>query len=90
MSDDLDAFATKHGLGAQARDELRQLMGKNAVFGASTLLTGTWADGEDDPAPSTEVRLDVGAGPGRIAGRYEDLGLIGTGGMGEVQRQRDS
>ena len=89
LSDDLDAFATKHGLGAQARDELRQLMGKNAVFGASTLLTGTWADGEDDPAPSTEVRLDVGAGPGRIAGRYEDLGLIGTGGMGEVRRVRD-
>ena len=54
----------------------------------STVVNAPLALSLDEPEPTddppTEERLPLGSGD-----RYEDLGLLGTGGMGEVRRVRD-
>jgi serine/threonine-protein kinase len=75
----LEALARKHALPATVTADLEVLLG------AATITLDGYAsvDLEPDPAPAEAPNAPL------VADRYEDLGLIGEGAMGEVRRVRD-
>ncbi len=83
----IDEFAARFGLSQEAVQELRR------ILEADSGQIGEPSEGrtfhlDDEPAPDSSqepLRPEVPI----LAQRYEDLGLIGTGGMGEVRRVRD-
>jgi len=87
------AFTESRGWSAQAAIDLevlfRQLVRSGAADEGRTTIDELVSDRPSvslgPPSPTTPT---TPPGP-RIAGRYEDLGPIGTGGMGEVRRVRD-
>jgi len=86
------AFTDRNGLPPQKADELEALFLDLVRSGAVEPGRTTLDERFDDRTP-VELAADPpttsSPAPERIAGRYEDLGPIGTGGMGEVRRVRD-
>lgn len=88
-------FSLANGLAPDAAEELRSLLGRlvDRAVGEAGAPTIDLADPEQHPVavdglPGPTVDREGGT-RARIGGRYEDLGLIGVGGMGEVRRVRD-
>jgi serine/threonine protein kinase len=81
-----------HDLSAKAVTDFESLLAQAATARASVLTTivdapetvSLAALEDDDRTEETDERVLIGS-----ADRYEDLGLLGTGGMGEVRRVRD-
>jgi formylglycine-generating enzyme required for sulfatase activity/tRNA A-37 threonylcarbamoyl transferase component Bud32 len=80
----LTAFAERHGLDPAARDELIALVLHKP---APTITTLIEAVSLDDERPSADGSEPIALASGED--RFVDLGLLGTGGMGEVRRVRD-
>ena len=86
------AFASKAGLTPEETRELRGLVsGDVKGRGSATLPIGhastlTPSDLDDPPPVATRPSLDLPRDPHE---RYDDLGPIARGGMGEVRRVRD-
>ena len=83
--EDVADFVRAHRLSAEAAEDLRELVARVASEAKHTSTLGTLD-------LLSELTLDDSAAePPRIQGvdRYEDLGLLGEGGMGEVRRVRD-
>ena len=82
-------FAARHKLGSEATDELRTLF--DEVDWASSIpitvaqTLGEYIEAETlAPVPGSPLASDAEDLP-----RYQDLGLLGVGGMGEVRRLLD-
>ncbi|MCB9684650.1 MAG: SUMF1/EgtB/PvdO family nonheme iron enzyme [Alphaproteobacteria bacterium] len=71
---DLAELVRRHGLSPAAAADLAVLLGVGTAPGATLSF-----DDLDEPAPTAPPEAE----------RYEDLGPIGQGGMGEVRRVRD-
>ena len=75
-------FAYRLGLTRQRVGELAELV--------EVLITERLGDGSTLPPPPDDRAVFAGTGTHETAAfRFEDLGLIGLGGMGEVRRVRD-
>ena len=84
--DDIARFAAAHGLSEAAVRELRGLVEAPAADPRRLSAMSTLAlDTAELVGPGQSMTLPPGDGR-----RYDDLGLIGTGGMGEVRRVRDT
>jgi len=87
---EIRTFADRYGLADAAVDELEALVRRLERADALALSTLDETLGDRDPVSLEGPPATPRDRPGdRIAGRYEDLGPIGTGGMGEVRRVRD-
>jgi serine/threonine protein kinase/formylglycine-generating enzyme required for sulfatase activity len=93
VDDDPDQLATlvaeladRLGVGGRPAAEVREALDRAVLTGTS--MSGSWSSSYeidieiDDDEPTAESTRPV-------ADRYEDLGAIGAGGMGEVRRVRD-
>jgi len=90
LQDRLSAFADRHGLPADQRAELLSLLRPtplNARRVSTTDETFDW----DTVDSEHSLALDGAGDAPEVEGwlRYEDLGPLGKGGMGEVRRVRD-
>ncbi len=90
---DIEEFVARHGLDARATDELRELV-RTTVKAALTPVdeSAEWTSRPRfrtiDPEATQEDEVSVRQPAGREE-RYEDRGLVGTGGMAEVRRVWD-
>ncbi len=82
MDDALAAFARDRGLSPDDARALRALV--EALVASGGTDTMAIVDESSPDATMNEIQP-----PGAMLGRYEDLGLIGRGGTGEVRRVRD-
>jgi formylglycine-generating enzyme required for sulfatase activity len=78
VDDDLRALAARHGLGDAV---LAQLLAVATVGTADTLAPGSTVDFDGGATPAPAVPAGVQ--------KYDELGLLGVGGMGEVHKVRD-
>ncbi len=94
MHPEIATLARFHGLSSQVAQEIDALFTRHLPRSATSTLDvyapldldrvfGRVDDLDDDPPPPPDAENE------RIGGRYEDLGPIGSGGMGEVRRVRD-
>jgi len=90
---DIQAFAARHGLDAAASEELRELV-RLTVKAALTPTEGSaeWTSRPRfrsiDPEATDEEEVSIRQPVAREE-RYEDRGVVGTGGMAEVRRVWD-
>ncbi len=86
MQSQIRAFSDSKGLPRQFADELE-------VFIRQLVQSGAVDESGEASRPAGSATVSASsvepAEPGSVAGRYEDLGPIGEGGMGEVRRVRD-
>ena len=75
--DRISKFAQRQGLSDAAVEDLRQVLEEEDLDAIDTLHSRLEAGAAD-------IELEPGRAP-----RFEDLGLIASGGMGEVRRVRD-
>lgn len=90
LGDRLRELAERYALDPDCVRELQLLLNLQSQRSNETVpyLSGTFGDGsEGDEVPTA----DQGPAEDRLPriGRYEDLGFLGRGGMGEVRRVRD-
>src|SRR4051812_16705329 len=83
MIERLRFIAEKYGLGADARQELEELLGGSGPQ-APTRRIPDDENGDSSPPPAL-LPLDQKT----FRERYEDLGHLGTGGFSEVREVRD-
>ena len=84
-------FAARHRLDAVAAEELRELL-RTTVREALTPVTGAseWSSRPRFRTVDSETTSEVSVrDDGPAADRYEDQGVVGTGGMAEVRRVWD-
>ncbi|MEZ4318576.1 MAG: SUMF1/EgtB/PvdO family nonheme iron enzyme [Myxococcota bacterium] len=91
MDTDLEALIQKHRLAANVADDLRDLWAAQAESQAPTaLLTEGFVSVDLGAEPAVGARTAPSADEiERFSRRYDDLGPLGQGGMGEVRRVRD-
>jgi len=85
MRAEIEAFARKHGLSADATVEFAEMVAPSPSV-VETVGGTTWSSVDLEPDLTTAETEEVVRDPGD---RYEDLGPIAAGGMGEVRRVRD-
>jgi eukaryotic-like serine/threonine-protein kinase len=90
MADELEEFAGQHGWSQALSLEVQALVARTfELDDQSTLPPSLDEDGVAEQ-PWISGPRDLAPPVARALGRYEDLGLLGTGGMGEVRRVRDA
>ena len=87
MHADLEALAAKHSLPATVTVEIEALLQRHSMGAATISLDGYTSVAL--PVDDSNLASARAAEAPLVAGRYEDLGPIGMGGMGEVRRVRD-
>ena len=88
---EIAAFVRRRALPLDSARELQELFGRVGAGGRSVLTTLLDAPAPvdlDRPADADELTAETDE-RARPTDRYEDLGPIGVGGMGEVRRVRD-
>ena len=89
MKDELDALAARLGLTPAQRAELVRFFHQVATKSASADPLSTLALDTFEPVHLISGEEEVSEDASPITERYQQLGHIGQGGMGEVLRVRD-